>query len=97
MLGQLINLIKVGKVRFNLGLNLGHFKGLTKKKYNFYYLGAAILSGSDPPMSLDTILPASRALARSIWEPNLEESPKMPNFETLTAFSGTWSLTSKGT
>ena len=83
--------IKMKLDKFEIVKNVLIF--IHKVIFNNTYFGAAILSGSDPPISLETILPVSRAFANSI----LESSPKIPNFDTLTAFSGTCSLTSSGT
>ena len=60
------------------------------------HLGAAILSGSDPPMSLETILPISKAWASLTLSSAFPES-KIPKDFALTAFDGTCSRTSRGT
>ena len=48
-------------------------------------------------MSLETIRPASKALANSNFSAIFPALPKIPSVSALTAFSGTCSRTSMGT
>ena len=68
------------------------------KNFDSTYLGAAVLSGSDPPMSLQTLLPSSIIVANlSTFGKFLSSPTKTPTVSSFTAFSGTPSRISRGT